>query len=295
MQPIIEINNLTKHYGNVPAVNDLSIKISAGTCLGLLGPNGAGKSTTIEIAEGILQPTSGEVLYKGKKLCQKFKAEAGIQIQDTVLQDFLTVIDTLKLFHNLYSKTMDLEHLIDLCDLRKLLKKDNKKLSGGQRQRLLLALALINDPEVLFLDEPTTGLDPQSRRNFWDLIKLIRKDNKSIILTTHYMDEAYELCDEIVIIDKGKIIAKGTPQDLLSHHFSGTVIQLPIKSLSEKAAQTLKLHYTINNNWIDIQTDDPHQTLNLLFNKNISLSQLRTREWSLEDLFIVLTGKQMRQ
>lgn len=296
MQPIIEIKNLIKNYGDIHAVNNISFKISTGTCLGLLGPNGAGKSTTIEIAEGILKPTSGEILYKGKKLNKKFREETGIQFQTTALQDFLTVADTLNLFYSLYPNTMNWNDLVDLCDLRPLLKRDNKTLSGGQRQRLLLALALVNDPEVLFLDEPTSGLDPQARRNFWDVIKLIRARNKSIVLTTHYMDEAYELCDEILIIDKGEIIAQGTPKNLLSLYFGKTtILQLPEKILHEEKAKKFKLRYTIKDDWINIQTNDSHQTLFTLFNENISLSQLRTREWSLEDLFISLTGKQLRQ
>jgi len=295
MQPVIEINNLVKHYGDVHAVNDLSLNVPGSTCFGLLGPNGAGKSTTIEIAEGILQPTSGEVLYKGEKLGKQFQAEVGIQFQATALQEFLTVADTLRLFYNLYPNTMKWDELIDLCDLQKLLKRDNKSLSGGERQRLLLALALVNDPEILFLDEPSTGLDPQARHNLWDLIKLIRARNKSIILTTHYMDEAYELCDEIVIIDKGKIIAQGAPKELLSHYFGETIIQLPKTILNAEKAKMLNLRYTLNRDWIDIQTNDTHQTLRTLFNADISLSQLRTREWSLEDLFIALTGKQLRQ
>lgn len=295
MQPVIEINNLIKHYGDVHAVNDLSLNIPSHTCFGLLGPNGAGKSTTIEIAEGILQPTSGEVLYKGEKLGKQFQIEVGIQFQATALQEFLTVADTLRLFYNLYPNTMKWDELIDLCDLKELLKRDNKSLSGGERQRLLLALALVNDPEILFLDEPSTGLDPQARHNLWDLIKLIRARNKSIILTTHYMDEAYELCDEIVIIDKGKIIAQGAPKELLSHYFGETIIQLPKAILNAEKAKMLNLRYTLNNDWIDIQTNDTHQTLRTLFNADISLSQLRTREWSLEDLFITLTGKKLKE
>lgn len=297
MTTLMEIRNLVKHYDDVHAVNDLSLTIPKGICFGLLGPNGAGKSTTIEIAEGILKPTSGEVFYKGEQLENSscFKEEVGIQFQATALQEFLTVGETIKMFLDLYDKTMPWDELVDLCDLRELLDRDNQKLSGGQRQRLLLALALVNDPEVLFLDEPTTGLDPQARRNFWDLVKLIRARNKTIILTTHYMDEAYELCDDIVIIDKGKIIAQGTPQSLLKNHFGDTIIQLPDNILTDDIAKSLDLHYTIRNSWTEIQTSDAHKTIQTLLSANISLAQLRLREWSLEDLFIALTGKQLRQ
>jgi len=295
MPPLIEIKNLVKHYDDVHAVNNLSLSIPEGICFGLLGPNGAGKSTTIEVTEGILQPTSGEILYKGKPLGDDFREQAGIQFQATALQEFLTVKETLKMFHDFYDKTMPWDELVSLCDLGELLNRDNKHLSGGQRQRLLLALALVNDPEVLFLDEPTTGLDPQARRNFWDLVKLIRKRNKTIVLTTHYMDEAYELCDEIVIVDKGEIIAQGTPQALLKNHFGETIIQLPDSVLRDEVAQSLGLRYVIRNNWTEIQTSNTHTTIELLLNNHIPLNQLRLREWSLEDLFIALTGKQLRQ
>jgi len=294
MPSIIEIKNLVKHYGDVHAVNDISLSIPKGICFGLLGPNGAGKSTTIEITEGILEPSSGEILYKGQPLGDTFREQVGIQFQATALQEFLTVKETLKMFHDLYDKTMPWDELVTLCDLEELLDRDNKHLSGGQRQRLLLALALVNDPEVLFLDEPTTGLDPQARRNFWELVKLIRARNKTIVLTTHYMDEAYELCDEIVIVDKGKIIAQGTPKSLLKNHFGETIIQLPDSVLNDETAKSIGLRFVIKNNWTEIQSSDAHSTIELLLKHNISLSQLRLREWSLEDLFIALTGKQLR-
>jgi len=295
MTALIEIKNLLKHYGDVHAVNNLSLSIPQGICFGLLGPNGAGKSTTIEIAEGILDATSGEILYKGHPLGESFRQEVGIQFQATALQEFLTVKETLKMFHDLYDNTMPWDELVKLCDLGELLDRDNKHLSGGQRQRLLLALALVNDPEVVFLDEPTTGLDPQARRNFWALVKLIRARNKTIVLTTHYMDEAYELCDEIVIVDKGKIIAQGTPQSLLEKHFGETILQLPENILSASMAESLGLSFVVRDNKVEIQTSDADTIIKKLINADISLSQLRLREWSLEDLFIALTGKQLRQ
>ena len=295
MAALIEIKHLVKHYGDVHAVNDLSLSIPQGICFGLLGPNGAGKSTTIEIAEGILDATSGEILYKAQSIGDSFRQEVGIQFQATALQEFLTVKETLKMFHDLYDNTMPWDELVKLCDLGELLDRDNKHLSGGQRQRLLLALALVNDPEVVFLDEPTTGLDPQARRNFWALIKLIRARNKTIVLTTHYMDEAYELCDEIVIVDKGKIIAQGTPQSLLKKHFGETIMQLPENILSASLAESLGLSFVVRDNAIEIQTSDTDAVIKKLIKANISLSQLRLREWSLEDLFIALTGKQLRQ
>jgi ABC-2 type transport system ATP-binding protein len=173
--PLLEVRDLVRHYPKVKAVNGVSFSLQAGTCFGLLGPNGAGKTTTVEILEGIDQPTAGEVLYKGQPVAKQFRNEAGIMFQSTALQDFITVRETLQMFANLYPRNADLDELIQRCNLGSYLDQDNRQLSGGQRQRLLLAIALVNDPEMIFLDEPTTGLDPQSRRNFWDLIESIKE------------------------------------------------------------------------------------------------------------------------
>jgi ABC-2 type transport system ATP-binding protein len=217
--PLIQVEGLVKHYpGGVIAVNGLSLSVPEGCCFGLLGPNGAGKSTTIEIMEGILAPTTGAVRYRGEPLGARFRAEAGILFQKTALQDFLSVRQTLTLFRGLYDHGLSVDEVVRLCSLENLLHRDNKKLSGGQLQRLLLAIALINDPAIIFLDEPTTGLDPQARRRFWELVQSIKAQRKTIILTTHYMEEAQLLCDQIVIVDHGRIIAQGTPEALLDEH-----------------------------------------------------------------------------
>ncbi len=191
--PLISVRNLVKHYPNVKAVNGVDFDLMPGTCFGLLGPNGAGKTTTVEILEGIHAATSGEILYKGQPVDRRFRNEAGIMFQSTALQDFITVRETLEMFARLYPKNTDIEELIKRCNLTEYLDQDNRQLSGGQRQRLLLAIALVNDPDIIFLDEPTTGLDPQARRNFWDLIEAIKSEGKTVLLTTHYMDEAYIL------------------------------------------------------------------------------------------------------
>ncbi len=293
MAPIIEIANLTKHYPGVRAVDDVSLSVEQGICFGLLGPNGAGKTTLIEIVEGIQQPDSGTTLYKGASAGTRFRKEAGIQFQVTSLQEFLTVRETLRLFKNLYPNTMGMKEVIRLCNLEEFLDRDTRKLSGGQRQRLLMALALINDPEVLFLDEPTTGLDPQSRRNFWDLIALIRSRGKTVVLTTHYMDEAYTLCDEIAIMDRGKIIAQGTPERLLKAHFGDVVLQLPEEETQGKL-KGLNLCVAKQAGWCEIQTHDVDGTIRLLLDRGVSLSRMNMRSWSLEDLFIALTGKNLR-
>ena len=229
MATLLKIQKLYKHFGALKAVNGISLSISKGCCFGLLGPNGAGKTTTLEIMEGIKTPDSGEVLYKGMPLNKIFRNEAGIMFQNTALQDFVTCREILQMFSGLYSRTTPMHSLIERCGLNDFLDRDTRKLSGGQRQRLLLAIALINDPAILFLDEPTTGLDPQTRRNLWDLLTDIKEQGKTIVLTTHYMDEAQQLCDEIAIIDHGKVIIQGKPDVLLTSHFSDVVLRLPEK------------------------------------------------------------------
>jgi ABC-2 type transport system ATP-binding protein len=218
--PLFEVKNLVKTYpGGTQAVRGLSFQLKEGICFGLLGPNGAGKTTTIEISEGILEATSGEVLFRGRPLGSEFRQKSGIQFQSTAIQDFLKVKEILWIFSSLYDKTLSQEEIKKLCRLDDIWEKDHKKLSGGQRQRLLLAVALVNDPEIIFLDEPTTGLDPGARRDFWELIRSVKARGKTIVLTTHYMEEAYLLCDEIVVVDQGKIIEQGVPERLLLQHF----------------------------------------------------------------------------
>lgn len=220
MAIILEVRELVKKYPSVLAVQGVSFSVEQGTCLGLLGPNGAGKTTTIEMIEGITSPTSGEILFQGSPITKKSRERIGIQFQTTALPDFLTVGEVLKLFQSFYPIQTSLNELIELCALSDFLDRDTSKISGGQRQRLLLALALVNNPDLVFLDEPTTGLDPQARRNFWDLVRTIRKAGKTIFMSTHYMEEAEQLCDEIAIMDHGKIIAQGAPKKLLGHHQS---------------------------------------------------------------------------
>jgi ABC-2 type transport system ATP-binding protein len=188
---------------------------------------------------------------------------------------------------------MDMAEVIDLCRLEEFMDRDTRKLSGGQRQRLLMALAIINDPEILFLDEPTTGLDPQSRRGFWELINLIKSRSKTIVLTTHYMEEAYTLSDEIAIMDRGKIIAQGTPEHLLKEHFGDVVLQFPEEELDGKVAG-LSLCARKQPGWCEIQTHDVDGTIKTLQARGVSLNRMQIRSWSLEDLFIALTGKNLR-
>jgi len=290
MNPIISANKLTKHYPGVVAVDGIDLAIPQGICFGLLGPNGAGKTTTIEMLEGIHLPTSGTVMYKGELLGTRYREEVGIQFQHTALQEFLTVRETLELFERLYHHTLPISELIALCSLDDILNRDTRKLSGGQRQRLLLALALINDPELIFLDEPTTGLDPQARRNFWDLVKLVKSRNKTIVLTTHYMEEAYALCDEIAIMDKGHIVSQGTPAQLLSDHFGDVVLQIPRTDAGSRIFD-LGLNVADAGDMVEVSSSSLHQTLQQMMENGVNLDRLRIRAWTLEDLFINVTGK----
>jgi ABC-2 type transport system ATP-binding protein len=292
-QPILEVRNLVKQYPTVNAVDGVSFSVPEGICFGLLGPNGAGKTSTIEIMEGILAPTSGEVLYKSAPLGPRFREEAGILFQKTALQDFLTVRQTLALFRGLYDRGLDVEEVIRLCSLEKLAERDNRKLSGGQQQRLLLAVALVNDPAMLFLDEPTTGLDPQARRNFWELIQSIKARKKTIILTTHYMDEAELLCDDIAIMDRGRIIARGGPRQLLREHFAEVLLELPRHEFPEHA-RGLELKILDSSDRVEIATQDVERTLRILIDAQVPLRNLRIRPPNLEDLFLELTGKELR-
>jgi ABC-2 type transport system ATP-binding protein len=291
--PILEVRALVKQYGAVTAVNGVSFQVMQGTCFGLLGPNGAGKTSIVEIMEGIMPPTSGEVLYKGETLGAAFREEAGILFQKTALQDYLTVRQVIALFRGLYQRGLSVDELLKISALEKLASRDNRKLSGGQLQRLLFAIALVNDPEVIFLDEPTTGLDPQARRNFWDLVQSIKARRKTIILTTHYMEEAELLCDEIAIMDGGVIIAQGAPQQLLREHFAQVLLELPRSALPE-GARALPFTITEGAGHIEISTNDLDGTLRALMDAHVPLQQLRIRPPNLEDLFLELTGKELR-
>jgi ABC-2 type transport system ATP-binding protein len=234
---IIETRDLKKTYLQnkktpIEAVRGINLRIKSGICFGLLGPNGAGKSTTIEMMEGILKPTSGEILFRGRPINQEYRQIVGIQFQETSLQDFLKVSEVLDLFSSLYTNPMSKRTIVEICHLRDILDRDCRRLSGGQRQRVLLAIALVNNPEILYVDEPTTGLDPQARRDFWSLIKEIKAQGKTIILTTHYMEEAQLLCDEIAIVDQGLKIDQGSPDELIKKHFpqadlSRTQVHIP--------------------------------------------------------------------
>jgi len=294
MAALLEVKNLVKKYKAIAAVNGTSFNVEKGVCFGLLGPNGAGKTTTIEVIEGVIPPTAGEIIYKGNPRTASFKDEVGIQFQTTSLLSFLTVRETLATFQSLYRKTADIDELVEMCHLGEFQNQYNDKISGGQRQRFLLAMALINQPELLFLDEPSTGLDPQARRNLWNLIQQIRQEGKTIILTTHYMEEAQYLCDEIAIMDYGKIIARGTPQKLIKQYSPEMTVILPISSL-DHTLDRLPLPYRKVNDAVEIKTNDVNSCLDLLISQNVDLSDLTVRSPSLESVFLNLTGRQLRE
>jgi ABC-2 type transport system ATP-binding protein len=296
MTAVLEARNLVMRYpgASVNAVDGLSLAVSEGLCFGLLGPNGAGKTTTVEIMEGITKPVSGEVLYRGEPIGALFRERSGIQFQETALQEKLTVRELLALFGSLYPRTMPVEELVKLCDLGEFLDRDSKKLSGGQRQRVLLAIALVNDPDIVFLDEPTTGLDPQARRNFWELVRLIKRRGKTLLLTTHYMEEAYELCDEVAIVDRGRVIAQGEPDHLLKKHFDGVTIELPKADFRAPAA-ALPGKVVERDGVVEIMTAEVDATLSALIAAGTVLARVKVRARTLEDLFLELTGRELRE
>lgn len=293
MTALLEAQHLVKHFRGVKAVDGLDLSIPIGCCFGLLGPNGAGKTTTVEILEGIQDPTSGTIRYRGEPLGPRFRQDIGIMFQSTALQDFITGRENLRMFGSFYRRTLPLATLITDCALGEFLDRDTRKLSGGQRQRLLLAIALINDPELLFLDEPTTGLDPQARRNFWELVHRIKARGKTLLLTTHYMEEAYHLCDQIAIMDHGRIIAQGTPRELLAAHFDDVVLQLPRADFPNPPLPPWLTVMQDQDN-VEILTRDANAAIKELLAHDVSLAQLQIRPRSLEDLFLELTGRELR-
>lgn len=293
-EPIMQTSAMHVRFeGAVHAVRGVDLSIAAGSCFGLLGPNGAGKTTTIECMEGIQKPSEGRVLYRGKALDTAFSEEAGIMFQQTALQDFVTVSETLTMFQRLYKRSVPIQELIEVCRLQEFLGREPKKLSGGQRQRLLLAIALVGDPKIVFLDEPTTGLDPQARRNLWQLVSDIKSRGVTVVMSTHYMDEAYELCDQIAIMDHGQVIAEGTPDNLLRSIFSDVVMQLPLSdwpaglSLQPFLAQSL-------GGQVQLMSKDVNDSIAALLEAKVPLQHLQIRKRNLEDLFIELTGRELR-
>lgn len=292
MTQLLEATDLVKTFPGVRAVDGVSFEVLAGQCFGLLGPNGAGKTTTMEMLEGISQPRSGQIRYQGRPLDRDFREDIGIQFQSTALQDYQTVRESLTMFSSLYRRSADLDELIMLCNLEDILDRDTRKLSGGQRQRLLLAIALVNEPKVVFLDEPTTGLDPQARRNFWGLIEMVLQRGKTVVLTTHYMEEAQRLCDEIVIVDQGRIITRGEPLTLVKQHLPPVIARLPASAWPKDTA--LPDNSELRNGFIEMSAVEEHVLLDQLERSGANLGDLKIETPNLEDLFLKLTGHALR-
>src|SRR5438874_2464051 len=266
----IRCRGLVKDYGTVRAVNGVELEIHAGECFGLLGPNGAGKTTTVEILEGLLSATSGDVELLGsnwKTDGKSLRQRLGISLQETNLADKLTVEETLRLFRSFYRAGPEVNELLELVSLTDKQKTWYVKLSGGQKQRLAVACALVGDPEILFLDEPTTGLDPQSRRQLWGLIERFKTEGRTVLLTTHYMDEAQRLCDRVAIVDKGKVIALGTPRELIESLGGTEVVEIKCETaLDEAGLSGLSGVHTVKAlaEGLSLTVEQLHKTLPLL-------------------------------
>ncbi|HUX37680.1 MAG TPA: ABC transporter ATP-binding protein [Rectinemataceae bacterium] len=289
--PILEVHDLHKSYGKVKAVDGISFSVRSGSCFGILGPNGAGKTTAIEVIETIHEADSGIIRYRGEAVAPSFKEKIGIQFQDTSLQEFLTVRETLELFSKLYPRPRPIAEIVEICSLEDFIDRDNRKLSGGQRQRMLLGIALINDPDLLFLDEPTTGLDPHARRNFWRLVEGIKAQGKTVILTTHYMDEADYLCDEIIVMDHGRIIESGRPRELLRKHFGEAVIRVPAAAVP--VASVFSCEASSEDGFMTFNCSDTDATLRELVANKVDLSGILVERRNLDDLFLKLTGARL--
>ena len=304
--PALAVRGLRKSYGDVVAVDGLDLEVRAGECFGLLGPNGAGKSTTIEICEGLLVPDAGTVEVLGRRWADDgnaLRARLGIQLQETQLSEKLTVEETVRLFRSFYPAGRPVAEVIGLVQL------DEKRgarvgtLSGGQKQRLAIACALVGDPDLLFLDEPTTGLDPQSRRQLWDIIDRFRESGGTTVLTTHYMDEAERLCDRVAIVDHGRVIALGTPRELIASLGAGHVVEFAFDGSGAIDERTLAALAGVmsarqtNGTWA-LQVAAAHQTiprlLDVLAERGLPLTGLSTHSPTLEDVFVTLTGRSLR-
>ena len=294
VKPLLELIDIHKHYRRLRAVDGVSMTIGQGTCFGLLGPNGAGKTTLIEIVEDIIDPTAGTILYKGEQRAAQFRQEVGIMFQQTALLSFLTVVETLDTFSRLYDSTDTIDYLIQLCHLEEVKGQLNDKISGGQKQRLLLALALLNRPELVFLDEPSTGLDPQARRNLWDIIKTVKSQGRTIVLTTHYMEEAEKLCDDIAIMDKGQVIARGAPQELIQSHCRRATLSVPKDQFPEQI-DGLQGFISERGDRMQIRTESVNAVVGELLALGVDMRGVNVKTPTLEDVFLKLTGRSLRE
>src|SRR5216684_422595 len=317
MSAAIQCRDLRKTYdGKVEAVRGLNLEIQTGECFGLLGPNGAGKTTTIEILEGLLEPTSGEVTILGhswRENAREMREWLGISLQETRLSEKLTVRETVELFASFYREPRSSDEVLEELQLTEKADAWVGKLSGGQKQRLAVATALVCNPKILFLDEPTTGLDPQSRRQLWDIIRAFQRNGGTVLLTTHYMDEAERLCDRLAIVDQGQIIAEGSPDDLIERLGGHHVVEFRVDGrVDGKAGGNSNRQETdawralpsvesvrSEDGTICLNVREPHLTIPALLaainQHGHQLEHLSTRQASLEDVFVNLTGRHLRE
>ena len=305
--PALSLRGLRKVYGDVVAVDDLDLEVLPGECFGLLGPNGAGKTTTIEICEGLTAPDAGEVLVLGEhwgRSRRSLRERLGVSLQETQFSEKLTVTETLELFRSFYRRPRPLDEVLAAVQLGEKRNGRVGQLSGGQMQRLALACAPVADPELFFLDEPTTGLDPQSRRQLWDLIEEVKRAGRTVVITTHYMEEAERLCDRVAIVDHGKVIALGTPRQLIASLGAQHIIEFSVgqdqPSLAE--ADLLQLPGSLSlrrqeDSYL-LESAEAHRTipalLMLLGARGFQLARLGTHSATLEDVFVHLTGRTLR-
>ena len=305
----IECKDLRKTYdGKVEAVCGLTLEIQPGECFGLLGPNGAGKTTTIEILEGLLEPTSGEALILGRSWRnnqRELRELLGISLQETRLSEKLTVRETVRLFSSFYREPSSYDDVLERLQLTEKADSWVGKLSGGQKQRLAVATALVGNPKILFLDEPTTGLDPQSRRQLWEIVRDFQRGGGTVLLTTHYMDEAEKLCDRLAIVDHGKIIAEGTPASLIERLGGHHVVEFSVSGESNGTAMQVWRQLPgvesarEEGGVVALNVKEPHLTIPALLDgvskRGAKLLSLTTRQASLEDVFVRLTGRHLRE
>jgi ABC-2 type transport system ATP-binding protein len=293
----------------VCAVDGLDLEVRRGEVFGLLGPNGAGKTTTVEICEGLLQPTSGDVLILGHRWSERgvrvLRQRIGVSLQQTEFFEKQTVVELLELFRSFYpAGGRSVADCVDLLGLREKANQLNKQLSGGQRQRLAVACALVGDPELLFLDEPTTGLDPQSRRQLWSVVRGFRDEGHTVLITTHYMEEAELLCDRVAIVDRGRVIALGSPAELIASLGGDHVVEVradgidaALRSDGVGALPGVRAH-RFDGPVLTLTVEAPHRTIPPLLNRlaalDLRLDGLTTRHTSLEDVFVSLTGRHLR-
>jgi ABC-2 type transport system ATP-binding protein len=302
---MIEVDGLVKKYGDFTAVNGVKFTVKSGEVFGLLGPNGAGKTTTIEMLVGLRKPDQGTARLAGfdiRKEIGKVKEVIGVQLQSTSLFELLTVEEIMKMYASFYPSHVSIPDLINDMLLSEKKKDRIKGLSGGQKQRLAIALAIIHDPKIVFLDEPTTGLDPQARRTLWNIIENLKEAGKTIVLSTHYMDEAHVLCERIGIMDKGSLIALDTPTSLVKQLQSDSAVEFSLQSQQDslflEALQGVKQVTKRQDKYV-LYTNSLQSTLTDLIqhtsSKNINLQDLQTRTATLEDVFIHMTGRSLRE